>query len=425
MIKRNLREWLNYLEQLHPNSIDMGLERLQQVADKLQLARPAPLVITVTGTNGKGSTCAFITALLASQGLQVGLYTSPHLLHYQERIVINGEPVTEAMLCQAFEHIEQARGEISLTYFEFGTLAALLLFQQAPLDAVVLEVGLGGRLDAVNLVDADIAVVTNIGIDHQEWLGNTRDAVAFEKTGIFRSGCPAVCGDMAPPATLISQAKEKGTPLYIREKSFTISTEQNHWQWRGKNKHGNILALNDIPLLNLPLANAATALQVYALLGLPWQPATLIDTLQQVKVIGRLQQRTIDYQGKAIKLLLDVGHNPHAANFLADYLQHRPVTGKRYAVFGLLADKDLLGVITPLLPLIADWAVAPLATPRSNTAEQLAAMLVQEQQQVTSCASIEKALLLQTDKATADDEILVFGSFYVVAEALQWLEQFK
>lgn len=425
MIKRNLREWLNYLEQLHPNSIDMGLERLQQVADKLQLARPAPLVITVTGTNGKGSTCAFITALLASQGLQVGLYTSPHLLHYQERIVINGEPVTEAMLCQAFEHIEQARGEISLTYFEFGTLAALLLFQQAPLDAVVLEVGLGGRLDAVNLVDADIAVVTNIGIDHQEWLGNTRDAVAFEKAGIFRSGCPAVCGDMAPPATLISQAKEKGTPLYIREKSFTISIEQNHWQWRGKNKHGNILALNDIPLLNLPLANAATALQVYALLDLPWQPATLIDTLQQVKVIGRLQQRTIDYQGKAIKLLLDVGHNPHAANFLADYLQHRPVTGKRYAVFGLLADKDLLGVITPLLPLIADWAVAPLATPRSNTAEQLAAMLVQEQQQVTSCASIEKALLLQADKATADDEILVFGSFYVVAEALQWLEQFK
>lgn len=422
MIKHNLNEWLAYLEQLHPSSIDMGLDRLQQVAQKLQLTRPAPLVITVTGTNGKGSTCAFITALLESQGLKVGLYTSPHLLHYQERVTINQQPVTEAMLCDAFTAIEKARGEISLTYFEFGTLAAFLLFKQAHLDAVVLEVGLGGRLDAVNLIDADIAVVTSIGIDHQEWLGNTRESVAFEKAGIFRKNSPAVCGDNNPPTTLIEQATAKGTPLYIRDKEFNLIIEQDHWQWQGKDKQGNLLILTNIPLLHLPMTNASVAVQVFALLDLPWHPQTIIKTLQQVKVTGRLDQYQLNYQDKTIKLLFDVGHNPHATEFLANYLQQHPVKGKRYAVFGLLADKDLEGVIIPLLSLIEDWAVAPLDTPRSNTAKQLAAMLVQKQQQVTTCTSIEKALLLQADKVTADDEILVFGSFYVVAEGLLWLE---
>lgn len=425
MIKSNLADWLAYLEQLHPSSIDMGLERLELVAKKLQLTRPAPLVITVTGTNGKGSTCAFITALLQSQGLTVGLYTSPHLIHYEERIAINGQLVNEHMLCDAFATIEQVRGEVSLTYFEFGTLAALLLFQQANLDAVVLEVGLGGRLDAVNIVDADIAVVTSIGIDHQEWLGNSRDSVAFEKAGIFRKNSPAVCGDDNPPISLLEQAEHKGTSLFIRGNHFTIDTLLDHWQWQGQNKQGEQLQLASIPLLSLPIANAAVALQVYALLDLPWQPATLIKTLQEVKVTGRLARHTICYKGKEVHFLLDVGHNPHAANFLADFLQQYPIQGNRYSVFGLLADKDLAGVISPLLPLVAHWAVAPLPSPRSNSAETLANYLIKKQQQVTTCDSIAKALTLQADKATPFDEILVVGSFYVVADALVWLEQFK
>lgn len=424
MINSNLKDWLAYLEKLHPSSIDMGLERIQQVAVKLKLTRPAPLVITVTGTNGKGSTCAFITKLLANQGLKVGLYTSPHLLHYQERIVINGQEVTESALCNAFDIIEKSRGDISLTYFEFGTLATLMLFQQVNLDAAILEVGLGGRLDAVNIVDADIAVVTSIGIDHQEWLGNTRDSVAIEKSGIFRQGHPAVCGDNNPPSALIGQALQKQTPLLIRDKDFKFTINNQCWQWQGHDKQGHLLELKNIPLLSLPLANAATALQVYALLGLPWQPCKLINSLQRATVTGRLEHHTINFKGKKVHLLLDVGHNPHAANFLAQYLTDHPIKGRRYAVFSLLADKDLNGVITPLLAVIDNWAVAPLTTPRSNSAKTLAGYLLNKQQQVTTCNSIATALTLQAEKATADDEILVFGSFYVVADALLWLKNF-
>lgn len=425
MKNSNLSVWLAYLEQLHPSAIDMGLERIQQVAVKLKLTRPAPIVITVTGTNGKGSTSAFITQLLANQGLKVGLYTSPHLLHYQERIAINNELVTETALCNAFDAIEKARGTISLTYFEFGTLAALILFQQANLDAAVLEVGLGGRLDAVNIVDADIAVVTSIGIDHQEWLGNTRDSVALEKAGIFRPRCPAVCGDDDPPPALIKQASQNQTPLFIRGREFRFTVSDFYWHWQGLNRERHSLELSHIPLLSLPLANAAVALQVYALLGLPWQRTKLIDSLQQVKVTGRLERHIIDIKDHKVHLMLDVGHNPHAANFLAQYLVEHPIKGKRYAVFSLLADKDLDGVVTPLLPLIDNWAVAPLTTPRSNSVENLANCLLKKQQPVTSCESIAAALTLQTEKATPEDEILVFGSFHVVSDALLWLKKFE
>lgn len=425
MIKHHLDDWLAYLEKLHPSTIDMGLGRLQQVAQKLQLAKPAPLVITVTGTNGKGSTCAFIAALLESQGLSVGVYTSPHLIHYQERIAINQQLVSEDSICHAFEKIEQARGNISLTYFEFGTLAAFLLFQKAHLDAVVLEVGLGGRLDAVNLVDADIAVVTSIGIDHQEWLGNTRESVAFEKAGIFREHHPAVCGDNNPPNTLIEQAKQKKAPFYVRDKDFTLTLEDNHWQWQGINKQGTAQTLSNIPLLNLPMDNAALALQVFSLLDFSWQEDKLIHALQHVKVTGRLERHVINYHNKKCTLLLDVAHNPHAANFLAHHLKSHPTTGKRYAVFGLLADKDLEGVIDPLVNLIESWAVAPLSTPRSNTTEHLAQKLQEKELHVTLHNSIVKAIEAQLDRISPEDEIIIFGSFYVVADALQWLNTFK
>ncbi len=216
MNTRNLKQWLSYLEQLHPNEIDMGLARVQDVAQRLRLPRLAKKIVTVTGTNGKGSTCALLASLVAGQGLSVGVYSSPHLLRYNERVRINAEEVSDAQLCAAFTAVEEARAEVSLTYFEMGTLAAFWLFAQSSLDVVILEVGLGGRLDAVNIVDSDVAVVTSIGIDHKDWLGDTRDSVAYEKAGIFRPELPAVCGDIDPPEQLLTRAALLKTPLVLR-----------------------------------------------------------------------------------------------------------------------------------------------------------------------------------------------------------------
>ncbi|OHC45842.1 MAG: bifunctional folylpolyglutamate synthase/dihydrofolate synthase, partial [Pseudomonadales bacterium RIFCSPLOWO2_02_FULL_63_210] len=375
MTERSLAEWLAYLEHLHPSAIDMGLERSRAVAQRLGLSRPAPLVITVTGTNGKGSTCAFLAALLQEQGLKVGVYSSPHLLRYNERVQIAGVEASDAELCQAFAAIETARGEISLTYFEMGTLAAFWLFQRAALDAVVLEVGLGGRLDAVNLIDADLALVTSIGIDHAEWLGDNRESVAFEKAGIFRAGKPALCGDLDPPQALLEQVALLGAPFFLRGRDYDLRIEGQSWSWSGLNGKGEVVRLEHLPLLDLPMENAALALQAYALLDLPWQAEQIVRALMRTRVTGRLDRRMLNWQGKPLTLLLDVGHNPHAAEYLARRLSARPLAGKRLAVFGLLADKDLAGVVTPLLDEVVDWAVAPLPTSRTRPAGELQAYL--------------------------------------------------
>jgi dihydrofolate synthase/folylpolyglutamate synthase len=420
MTPRTLGEWLAWLEQLHPSAIDMGLDRSRQVARQLGLTRPAPLVITVTGTNGKGSTCAFLAELLQAQRLKVGVYSSPHLVRYNERVKVQGVEATDAQLCDAFAAVEAARGDVSLTYFEMGTLAAFWLFEQAQLDAVVLEVGLGGRLDAVNLVDADLALVTSIGVDHADWLGDTRESVAFEKAGIFRPGRPALCGDIDPPEPLLAKARELGCPLLVRGQAFDVSLKEHGWDWRGI-VDGEPLELRDLPLLELPMPNAALALQAYALLGYPLEPVQIARTLANTRLAGRLDRRVVRWQGKDLNLLLDVGHNPHAAQFLAQCLRRRPVVGKRRAVFGLLADKDLDGVVTELVSVIDEWAVTPLPTTRSRSAEQLQSTLQNLGAQVTSYQSVALALEAQCALATADDEILLFGSFYCVAEALEWL----
>ncbi len=421
MTARSLAEWLAYLEQLHPSAIDMGLDRSREVALRLGLGKPAPLVITVTGTNGKGSTCAFLAALLKEQGGKVGVYSSPHLLRYNERVQIDGVEATDAALCEAFAAVEAARGEISLTYFEMGTLAAFWLFQRSALDAAVLEVGLGGRLDAVNLVDPDLALVTSIGLDHAEWLGDTRESVAIEKAGIFRAGRPALCGDFDPPTTLLERVSELDSPFFLRGRDFDLAVADRAWHWRGLTKEGEVLELHDLPLLDLPMENAALALQAYALLDLPWQSERIGKALQRARVVGRLDRRRIDWDGKPLTLLLDVGHNPHAADYLARRLASRPVSGGRLAVFGLLADKDLPGVIRPLLGEIANWAVVPLPTVRTRPAAELEAVLLNHGVSVAAYGSVEAALEAQCARAAADDEILVFGSFYCVAEALDWL----
>lgn len=421
MTQRTLGEWLAYLEQLHPSAIDMGLARSQQVASQMGLGKPAPRLVTVTGTNGKGSTCAFVASLLRAQGLQVGVYSSPHLLRYNERVQINGVEATDEQLCEAFAAVEAGRGEVTLTYFEMGTLAAFWLFQQAALDAVVLEVGLGGRLDTVNLVDADLALVTSIGVDHIEYLGDSRESVAFEKAGIFRPGAPALCGDLDPPQPLLDKARELGCPFFLRGRDFDLGVTDQHWQWRGLDAQGKPVELQDLPLLDLPMENAALALQAYLLTGLPWQPERISAALRQTRVTGRLDRRQVDWQGKRLNLLLDVGHNPHAAQYLAERLARRPVPGKRLAVFGLLADKDLEGVIGCLKGAVRHWAVAPLDTPRARPVEDLQQALENLGAPVASYSSVAAALEAQCAQATADDEILLFGSFYCVAEALEWL----
>ena len=378
-------------------------------------------MITVTGTNGKGSTCAFLAALLQEQGLKVGVYSSPHLLRYNERVQIAGVEASDAELCQAFAAIETARGEISLTYFEMGTLAAFWLFQRAALDAVVLEVGLGGRLDAVNLIDADLALVTSIGIDHAEWLGDNRESVAFEKAGIFRAGKPALCGDLDPPQALLEQVALLDAPFFLRGRDYDLRIEGQSWSWSGLNGKGEVVRLEQLPLLDLPMENAALALQAYALLDLPWQAEQIVRALSRTRVSGRLDRRMLNWQGKPLTLLLDVGHNPHAAEYLARRLSARPLAGKRLAVFGLLADKDLAGVVTPLLDEVVDWAVASLPTSRTRPAGELQAYLHNRGAQVTAYADVQAALQAQCTRAAAGDEILLFGSFYCVAEALDWL----
>ena len=420
---RSLADWLSYLEQLHPVAIDMGLERAREVLQRLALGRIAPRVITVTGTNGKGSTCAFLASLLRGSGLRVGVYSSPHLLRYNERVQLPEGEASDAQLCAAFAAVEAARGDVSLTYFEMGTLAAFWLFARAGLDAVVLEVGLGGRLDAVNLLDADLAVVTSIGVDHVEWLGNSRDSVAVEKAGIFRAGRPVLCGDLDPPSALLERARELGCPFLLRGRDFDLACGEQGWHWRGQSTAGQALELHDLPLLDLPMENAALALQAFACLDLPWQAEALAAALQRTRIAGRLERHVLHWQGRPLQLLLDVGHNPHAAEYLARRLAQRPPRGRRLAVFGLLGDKELDGVIAPLQNLVAHWAVAPLPSPRSRSAEELQAALRERGASVAGWPSVAAALEAVAMQATADDEILVFGSFYCVADALLWLAQ--
>jgi dihydrofolate synthase/folylpolyglutamate synthase len=316
--------------------------------------------------------------------------------------------------------VEHARGATSLTYFEMGTLAAIWLIAHRALDVVILEVGLGGRLDAVNIVAADVAVVTNIGLDHNDWLGDTRDSVAYEKSGIFRTGHPAVCGDLDPPEQLLTQAARLITPLLLRGRDFDLAETEHCWHWRGLDKQGQALQLQNIPLLSLPLENAALALQVYALLDLSWQPEQLLQALSTTRMQGRLQEVHIDWQGRSLRLLLDVAHNPHAAHYLAQRLKSQPIAGQRLAVLGMLDDKDLSGVLDAMHAPISDWAVAALPSPRSCKIERLELALQQRQARVTAYASIAQAIEAQCAKAGTNDQIIIFGSFFTVAEALKW-----
>ena len=422
MEQRTLEQWLSYLEQLHPTEIDMGLDRIKQVATQLALTKPAAKVVTVTGTNGKGSTCALIADLLSAQKVRVGVYSSPHLLRYNERVSILGVPVTDQQLCEAFTAVEQARAELSLTYFEYGTLAALWLFERAELDVAVLEVGLGGRLDAVNIVDADLAIITSIALDHSDWLGDSRESVAREKSGILRGQQIALSADLDPPAVIQQTAEKLATTLLQRDQQYGYQQQGESWSVWGLDSQQQPFQLAGLPAVALPKANLASAVQAVFSLGYSLSAALLKQRLAVFSMPGRVEPRVVDWQGKQLNILLDVGHNPLAANFLQQYLMQFPVAGKRYAVFGLLKDKDMAGVIDPLLPQIDQWQVVTLPCGRTQQASELAGYLQQKQAAHQVQTNVAAALSQVFSQATAQDQIIIFGSFFTVAAAAQYLE---
>ncbi|MGQ9424711.1 bifunctional tetrahydrofolate synthase/dihydrofolate synthase [Gilvimarinus sp. F26214L] len=419
-----LADWLSWLESLHPKSIDLGLERLRRVADRLpELAAlregRQSRVVTVGGTNGKGSCVAVLEGLCLATGQTVGTYTSPHLLRYNERVRINGEPVADQALIEAFDRIDSAREEISLTYFEFGTLAALMIFAREGIDTLVLEVGLGGRLDAVNLLDCDVAVITSIDLDHQDWLGSNREAIAAEKAGIIRPGRPAICADSDPPRSLLNIAAEQGAHLLLAGRELSWSRAAGGWSWQGCSAQGKPLTFNDLPLPHLPLASVAAALQAFVLLGNTVDENRLARVLRECRLPGRCQR--IDYRGRQI--ILDVAHNPAAANYLNERLLDTGSTGLR-AVFAVMQDKDYRTMLETLGASVDEWYLCGLPElPRAAAPEELAGCARGLGLVARSCASVEAGFAQAMADSRPGDQILVAGSFYTVAAVLTRLNE--
>ncbi|MFW5453115.1 bifunctional tetrahydrofolate synthase/dihydrofolate synthase [Thioalkalivibrio sulfidiphilus] len=414
-----LDQWLAWQETLHPRAIDLGLERVARVAARLDLLTPACPVITVAGTNGKGSTVAMLEAIYRAAGYRVCAYTSPHLLRYNERIRIHGSLADDASLCRAFAAVDAARGEDTLSYFEFGTLAALWLFREAGADILVLEVGLGGRLDAVNIVDPDVSVVTSVGIDHEQWLGPDRESIGAEKAGIFRAQRPAVCGDPTPPASIAGTAARLGAKLYAAGQAFSWSVDASgdHWQWRGP---GDVV-LDDLPPPALPGAiqfnNAATALTAVTLLAprCPVPREAICRGLASVSLPGRFQRLRSDPA-----VILDVAHNPQGAEVLARTLAGHPVPGRTLAVIAMMADKDVRTVIRHLAPQVDLWFSAGLPElPRAMDAASLCAHLRAVAGEAVSCHdTVAEAYRQACAAAGPGDRVLVLGSFYTVSAVL-------
>ncbi len=409
-----LAGWLSYLESLHPKTVALGLERVAQVKQRLNLDPDFP-IITVGGTNGKGSVCAMLEAILHAAGYRVGCYTSPHLLHYNERVRIAKQSAGDAELCASFEKVERARGDTPLTYFEFGTLAAMQLFIAQRVEVAILEVGLGGRLDAVNIFDSDVAVVTSVDMDHMDYLGNTREQIAFEKAGIFRKGRVAIFGDPDMPEKIASEASCIGAELWRIGGEFGFTAHQGQWDFRGKVGARNALphpALRGAYQIN----NASAALAALDALKerLPVSMEALRRGLVEVQIAGRFQV----IPGRP-QLILDVAHNPHAARSLAQNLAALP-PAKTFAVFAMLKDKDIAGVARVLDPFIDTWLVAGISAPRGASAGELARVLQQcgMHGAIQTFHSVSEASCYACNAAGGNDRITAFGSFHTVAEVM-------
>jgi dihydrofolate synthase/folylpolyglutamate synthase len=418
ILMKTLSEWLAHCEKLHPFVIEMGLDRVRQVAARMQLALKVP-VITVAGTNGKGSTCAMLEAIYLQAGYKTGVYTSPHLVQFEERCRFQGESPPAAQFASAFEQVEQARGEVSLTYFEFSTLAILKMMAETDLDVVILEVGLGGRLDAVNLVDADCAIITSIDLDHTALLGNDRETIGLEKAGIMRPGKSVVLSDPVPPSSIVQHAKDIGADLWLMGQDFNFSGDQLQWSWAGRGRRYSGLAYPALRGAN-QLLNASGVLAALEVMRpqLPVTAQAIRNGLAMVELTGRFQI----VPGEPV-LVLDVAHNPHSVAALAANLDAMGFYPCTHAVFGAMADKDLTSMLLKILPVVDAWYFTDLPLPRATTAAQLQDQWgpLNKRPDVTASqhSSPQKALEAAITVAGPTDRILVFGSFYTVGGVLQ------
>jgi len=410
-----LDAWLSYLEDLHPTEIELGLDRVQAVAQRMQIKPGQAKVITVAGTNGKGSTVRYLETILRAAGYSTGVYISPHLVHYEERVRVNTQQLAAEQHVEAFHAVEQARGDTSLTYFEFGTLAAFWLLQQHELDVWILEVGLGGRLDAVNCIAADVGIITSVGIDHVAFLGPHREGIAREKAGIFRPGRAAVIGEPDFPAEVLAELHQRSIePVRVGfDFNYRRNPDQTTWDYVGRSS-----VLRELPLPQLPLPNAATALKALEMLALPVSQQAITEGLRRARESGRLELRD-----GAPKVLLDVAHNPHAAAFLTQHIQATLSGMQVFAVVGMLQDKDIEGTLAALAPVVTQWFFADLAVPRGAKAERLAQAADTEKVRphqtfasVVAAFDTACAAALQQNRETL---VLVCGSFYTVSQIPQ------
>ncbi len=416
-----LEKWLEWQESLHFTAIELGLERCRRVANNMGLLKPSYNVISVAGTNGKGSSVTMLDQILRNANYKVGRYTSPHLLKYNERICVNGEEVSDAELCESFDRIDRARGDISLTYFEFGTLAALDLFRQHNVELAILEVGLGGRLDAVNVLDADVALITSIDIDHQQWLGDNRESIAREKAGIFRNKALAICSDPNPPQSLLDCADALGTPLSIVGQDFKISSNNDTWSWSS----------NDSSLKKLPrpmqycdfqLRNAAGVLMVLDKIHheYPVSENDIKQGLSDFRLNGRMQI----IPGEIAKIL-DVAHNSQSVKALVDNLKKMPCLGKTHLLVGMLKDKDHLEVFKVLKEVTDSWNIVTLSQERGSDAKTLMSdlQLLGIEDNVSEFKNVDEALEQLQQSSKSGDRIVITGSFLTVGAALRYLTE--
>ena len=418
----SLEDWLSYLETIHSTEIDLGLARITKVAQRLQCHLKNVKVITVAGTNGKGTTCAFLENALLSKGFKVAVYSSPHIHRFNERLRINKAEIDDAPLIAAFNQIEKARKEISLTYYEYTTLAAFIIMQslalESLLDYAILEVGLGGRLDATNMIDADIGVITSIDLDHQAFLGDTRELIGIEKAGILRTGKPAVVGEKNLPAKVLSHIEQLGCELTLRGQAFDLTTTEQGWLYQFEGRSF------EYQKPHIPVDNVATALTVLSKLAIGFEHDEINALIENTKVPGRTQLIST-----APDVICDVAHNPHAArhlaNFVANYqCQHTSQKPKQvHAVVGMLSDKDIKGTIATMMVQVDHWYVAGLDIPRGASAEQLSQSIQElgivstnKSASVNAFDNIEQAYTIATDQAGEGDLVVVFGSFFTVAE---------
>ena len=426
MAARTLAEWLTLQESVHPKSIDMGLARVASVARTLGVDKSRSPVITVGGTNGKGSTVAHLEAFCRGAGARTGMFTSPHFLRYNERIQVAAAEVTDEELVAAFECIEQARGATTLTFFEFNLLAALVIFAARAVDVAILEVGLGGRLDAANLVDADVGIVCSVGFDHRDYLGDTLDLIGAEKAGIFRAGRPAVLGTADMPSSVYQAiASLEARPIVAgKDFNFQVNDADPRWSYKGLS-----LAWQDLPPSALPgsiqYVNAATALAaIEALGGVDLNERVVAHALRTVKLPGRFQTVMVESaDGRCVEWILDIAHNEPAAAIFATHVAERAVgsSGRTFAVVGILGDKDAAAIARIVDPVVDHWILCSLDGPRGTSAADLRQRMQLPGPKVTLAASVEEGCTVARATAKPGDRVLVFGSFHTVGPALRWL----